>query len=174
MADSPRSVSELSEMLGYNTTGNIAPQHLKYLLHSALGVYGSLSCFEASTQQNEPDTGAKLTCFTAAGAAKGCTPDYTNDQITVDVAGVYDIAFQVAFSGTNSSTVKFRLRVNGVENPLGGVTRKLGNTDIGACGFNAHGVELNAGDVLSVWVSCDTATDDITVADCQFGARMVG
>jgi len=174
MADTPRSLADLQSYLADNTNGNISAQDLRDFLVTALGVYGSISCFEASTQQDNPDTGAKLTCFTANGNSHGMTPDHTDDSITVDVAGNYDILFQVSFSGTNSSEVRFRLRIDGVEQDFG-CTRKLGTGgDIGSASFLAPGVTLAVDEVISVYVETDGATDDLTVADAQLTARMVG
>ena len=174
MADTARSVAALQTLLADNSSGAISAQDVRDFLVSALGVYGSISCFEESTEQVDPSTGAKLTCFTANGNANGTTPDHTNDQITVNVAGNYDIAFQCSFSGTSSSEVRFRLRVGGVEQNYG-CTRKLGTAgDVGSASFFAPGITLAASDILTIYVEMDTATDDLTVVDAQFSVRMVG
>ena len=174
MADTPRSLTSLQSLLADNATGEIGAQDLRDFLVSALGVYGSITCFEASTQQDNPDTGAKLTCFTTNGAANGTTPDHTNDQITINVAGVYDIYFQASFSGTSSSEVRFRLRKGGTEQNYGCI-RKLGTAgDVGSASFIAPGIALVATDVITVYVEQDTATDDLTVVDAQLTVRMVG
>lgn len=173
MADTPRSLSQLLAILADNTSGDISAQDLRDMLVTCLGVYGSLSCFEESTIQNDPNTGAKLTCFDTNGSSNGMTPDHTDDSITCNVTGVYDIAAHISFSGTNSSTVKMRLRIDGVEQPYG-LTRKLGNTDVGDASFLAPGISLTSGEKITIYVECDTSTDDITVVDAQFTARMIG
>ena len=174
MADTPRSLSDLQTILANNTSGAISPQDVRDFLVTALGVYGSITCFEASTQQDNPDTGAKLTCFTTNGAANGTTPDHTNDQITINVAGVYDIAFQASFSGTSSSETRFRLRKGGTEQNYG-CLRKLGTAgDVGSASFFASGVALVATDVITVYVEMGGATDDLTVVDAQLSVKMVG
>lgn len=176
MADTPRSVGLLQSMLANNITGNISPQDLRDFLVTALGVYGSISVADGSTQQDDPYTGAKLTCYTTNGNSNGTTPDHTDDSITIGVAGNYDIAFQVSFSGTSSSTAAFRLRVNGAEtSPVYGCTRKLGTAgDVGSASFLAPGVTLAVNDVVTIYVELDGATDDLTVVDSQFTVKMVG
>ena len=125
MADTPRSLANLQTLLADNASKQISPQDLRDFLVTSLGVYGSLSCFEASTQQDNPYTGTKLTCFTTNGASNGTTPDHTDDSITIGVTGIYDVYFQISFSGTSSSEARFRLRVDGIEEDYG-CTCKLG------------------------------------------------
>lgn len=174
MADTPRSLANLQTLLADNASKQISPQDLRDMLVSCLGIYGSLSCFEASTQQDDPNTGAKLTCFTTNGASNGTTPDHTDDSITIGVTGTYDVYFQISFSGTSSSEAKFRLRVDGVEQNYG-CTRKLGTAgDVGSAGFYAPGISLTSGEKITVYVEMNGATDDFTAVDAQFGCRMVG
>jgi hypothetical protein len=174
MVDTVKSVADLQALLADNVSGDISAQDLRDFLVSALGIYGSLSCYEAAVEQVDPDTGAKLTCFTANGNSAGMTPDHTDDSIAASVAGNYDIAFQASFSGTSSSEIRFRLRIDGVEQSFG-CTRKLGTAgDIGSASFLAPGVTLAVGEKITVWVEADGATDDLTVADAQLTARMVG
>jgi len=174
MADTPRGLTALLALFADNTTGNISPQDYRDLIVSCLGVYGSLNCFEQAHAQDNPDTGAKITCFDVNGDSHGTTPDHTDDSITIDVAGEFDIYFQCSFSGTANSTVKFRLRIDGAEQLLG-CTRKLGTGgDIGSASFFAPAVALSAAEVITVYMEADGATDDFVIQDCQFGCRMVG
>ena len=177
MADTARSLTDLQTLLADNVAGAISPQDLRDFLVTALGVYGSLSCFDASTSQTSlGTTPALLTCFTADGNANGTTPANASDSITVNVAGNYDVYFQCSFSGTNSAEVAFRLRKGGVEQNFG-CTRKLGTAgDVGSASFLAPGVTLAASDVLTVYVETDDAGggDQITVVDAQFSVQMVG
>ncbi len=173
MADTPKSVADLIAGLP-STPGGCSAQSLRDLVVSALGIYGSISVLDGSTQQDNPDTGAKLTCFAANGSASGVTPDHTDDSLTVLVAGVYDVNMSVSFSGSGTRTFKFRLRVNGIES-IYGCTRKLGTGgDVGAAGFHAPGVTLAANDVVTVYVEADNSTADLTVVDAALSARMVG
>jgi hypothetical protein len=177
MADTPRSLTDLQSLLADNTTGDISPQDLRDFLVSAIGVYGSLTCFDGSTAQTSlGTTPALLTCFTTDGSANGTTPANASDSITVNVAGNYDCYFQCSFSGTNSANVQFRLRNNAVEQSYG-CTRKLGTGgDVGSASFIAPGITLAASDVLTIYVETDDAGggDQITVVDAQFCVRMVG
>lgn len=174
MADTPRSLSALQALLADNTSGDISPQDIRDFLVSSLGVYGSIYCVDAVTQQDNPDTGALLTCFTNNGNANGTTPDHTNDNITIDVAGNYDIYFQASFSGTSGSEFQFKLRKGGVEQNYG-CTRTLGTGgDSGSASFLAPAVSLIVNDIVTIWVEADGATDDLTVKDAQFSVKMVG
>lgn len=174
MADTPRSVSVLKTLLATNRSNNLTAQKLRDFLVTALGVRGGLYCFEAVTQQVDPFTGAKLTCFTNTTNSSGVTPSASTDDLTLDVAGDYDFFFQCSFSGTASAQVKFRLRLDGVEQNFG-CTRKLGTAgDIGSASFKAPSVTVTAGQVATIYVEMDGATDDLTVADAQFDARLVG
>lgn len=173
MVNTVRSLTALLALFADTDTEDIAPQDVRDFIVSAIGGYGSLSVFEGSTQQDNPDTGAKLTCWTTNGEASGATPSHSDDQITIDVDGTWDIAFQASFSGTLNSTVKFRLRKNGTELNFG-CTRKLGNIDVGSASFISCGVPLVATDILSIYVEMDGATDDITIVDAQLRVHRVG
>ncbi len=173
MPDTPRSLADLQALLSTNLTGQISSQDLRDFLVSSLGVYGLILCFEAGHAQDNPDTGVKLTCFAGNGSSHGVTPDYTDDSLTIDVEGIYDINFQCSFSGTGNSVVKFRLRVDAVETQIG-CTRKLGSGgDIGSCSFIGQGF-LPLGSVLTVYIESDGATDDFVIEDCQLSVNMVG
>lgn len=174
MVDTVRSVDALLTIFADNSTEDITPQDMRDFLVSALGAYGSLSVLDGSTQQDNPDTGAKLTCWDTNGDSAGCTPDHTTDDITIDVDGVWEGRFQVSFSGTASSTVGFRLRKDGVETPYG-CTRKLGTGgDTGSASFDIPAIALIATNVMSIYVEMDGATDDLTVVDAQFTMKRVG
>lgn len=177
MVDTARSVSSLQSILGDNTTGDISPQDLRDFLVTSLGVYGSISAFDASTAQGSlGTTPVKLTGFTTNGKSKGVTPDHTNDQLTITVAGDYCVEFQCSFSGTSSAEAQFRLRVDGVEQSFG-CNRKLGTGgDVGSCFFVAPDITLANTDVLTIYVETDSGagTDSITVVDAQFSARLIG
>jgi hypothetical protein len=176
MADTPRSVSTLQTLLADNTSGQISPQDLRDFLVSSLGIYGSLYVLDGATQQDNIGTsGSKLTAFTNEGNSHGTTPSHSNDQITIDIDGKYDVQFQCSFSCAQaSSDIAFRLRKNGSELNYG-ATRSIGTIgDNGSCSFIASAIDLVATDVLTIYVESDTATDDITVIDAQFSVRMVG
>jgi len=177
MSGTARTLAALDALFADNTAGEISPQDLRDFLHTVLGVYGSMYCFNAAAAQGSlGTTPAKLSCFTVDGEAVNTTPDHTNDQLTVGVTGIYDMNFEVSYSGTNSAVCKFRIRVNGIEQPFG-CTRKLGTSgDVGCASFFAPGLNLTALDIITVYVETDDGGngDTITVTDAQLTIKMVG
>ena len=174
MVDTVRSVTELQTLLADNDIKGITAQRLRDFLVTSLGVFGSIYLFEGITAQLNPDTGAKLVGFNANGTAKGITPDHTTDSLTVPVAGFYDFNFQCSFTGTANALFRFRLRVNQVEQPFGCERSLNASGDVGSASFVAPGIQLQANDVVEVWVEANTAIDDLTPVDMQLSGRLVG
>ena len=173
MADTPRSLADLLALLPSSGRGEISAADLRDMLVSVMSIGGGMSCFEASTEQeNVGETGVKLTCFDTDSNSNGVTPDHTDDSITIDVAGDYDVFFQASFTGTNGGDMEFRLRKNGTELNWG--SSRVAGASNGSGSFLAIGVPLAVDDVITIYVQSDTATDDITVRDAQFSCRMVG
>ena len=152
---------------------------MRDFLVSALGVYGSLTVVGASAEQTSLGvTPVKLTAFVADGNSNGTTPAHASDQITIGVAGKYDVFFQCSFSGTGSAVFKFRLRIGGAEtSPVVGCTRKLGSAgDVGSASFIAPAITLAASDVLTIYVETDDpgTADNMVIFDAQLTVKMVG
>lgn len=174
MADTAKSVASLQTLFADNADGDISPQDLRDFLVTALGVYGSISTFEAATQQADVGTaGTLLTCFSANGASSSTTPDHTNDRITVTIPGVYEVNFFVCFEGTNGAEFRFRLRKNAVEQSYGTSRVGSGAGNYGSASFGAQ-LSLAANDILTIYVESDTSTDDITVSEAQLMVRLIG
>ena len=174
MADAARPVAQLLRELADNATGEVSPQHMRNLLVTALGVYGTLYCFDENTEQSNIGTsGITLNCFTDIRQCSGVCAFPDTDELVINHAGDYDFAFSVGFSGTFGSYINFRLAKNGAQLNAG-IHRKLANADVGAASFIAHGIAAEAGDRFTIMVASDTATDDITVIDAEFSAKMVG
>ena len=174
MTDTARSLSALQTLLADNVAEDITPQDLRDMLVSCLGIYGSISCFEYYTQQDNPDSGAKLTCFDTDGNAFGVTVDNTTDSITIDIDGNYDITFQASLYGTAGASTKFRLRINGVEQNFGCNVTLAAANGIASVSFLASGISLVATDVLTIYVEMSGSTDDFSIVDAQFTVRMIG
>ena len=173
MTDTARSLSALQTLLADNVAEDITPQDLRDMLVSCLGIYGSLSCFEYYIQQDNPDTGVILTCFDTDGLAEGMTPSNADNNITIEIDGVYDILFQTSFFG-DIAEIAFRLRKNGVEQPYGCYRNIVSSSDKDSVSFIAPGISLVATDILTIYVEMSVATADFTIVDAQFSARMVG
>ena len=179
MVDTAKSVSALQSLLADNTVGDISAQDVRDFLVSSLGVYGSITVVDANAPQGTlGTTPAKLTAFVADGNSNGTTPAHASDQITIGVAGNYDVFFQCAFSGTGSAIFQFRLRVDGVEtSPVVGCTRKMGSAgDVGSASFLAPAITLAVNEVLTIYVETDDVgdADTMTVVDAQLSVKMVG
>jgi hypothetical protein len=95
----------------------------------------------------------KVTGFTANGSSSGTTVDYTQNEMTVSVSGIYLANFSCAFYGTSGVTFQLHLRNNGNELSEMG-TRLKSPGDVAAVGFNGL-ANLSASDVVSVYVEAD-------------------
>jgi len=175
MADTKRSLADLITLLTSATPGDISAQDLRDFLVSAFSGYGFISVLAGSTAQGSlSGTPAKLTCFAANGVASSdVTPDHTNDQITVGVAGDYAVSFNASVVGTASKAFQFRIYVNGVITTIGceqeyAATEKYQN--IGCRGI----LTLAATDIVTVMVSSDDGGTSITVSDAQLVLKRVG
>lgn len=116
----------------------------------------------------------KITGIWSAGVVDGIT--YANDQLTVPVTGVYHLA---GWANTTSSAsnvlVGVKYAINGTVIPSNlapTIRRKIGTgTDIGS--ISGIGlVSLTAGDVISLYLACDT-TCNITVPDAGLSLHLV-
>jgi hypothetical protein len=117
---------------------------------------GDINIAAGSTPQaGVTTTPEKMTGFEANGVSTvGVVPDFANNEITVNVTGIYDIRLSVSFSGTANSTWDFLIAVNGVATRFG-LQRKIGaGGDVGDTATYGS-VELQAGDIVSVLVNSD-------------------
>ena len=167
MADTQRSQSDLLTILADNTTRAISPQVARDVLVSVHGVYGAMYTKGGSTAQASIGTSfVKITGFATDGASSGTTPDNANDEIVVGTAGVYFVAFQISFSGTNSETFTFNIHKADVEGAFQGV-RKLGTGgDVGSMSVVGC-ITCAASDALALYVKATGASKSITPVDMQ-------
>lgn len=116
----------------------------------------------------------KITGVWSAGVVDGIT--YANNELTVPTTGVYHLAGWANITSTvNNVLVGVKYAVNGVVLPSNlapTLRRKIGTgTDIGA--LSGIGlVQLSAGDVLSLYLACDTSAT-ITVPDAGISLHLV-
>lgn len=172
MADTIRTTAALIALLTDNTTGDISPQDMRDLLVSVHGVYGGIVTQGGSTAQTivsgvpEP-----LENFTANTPASGTTPAFATDQITIDNAGVYEIAFQISFAGITNCVFNWRLAIDAVVGNIG-CDRKTSNTDVGSASFVCQ-VTLAAAEVLTMSVEGDQ-NGNFTMTESQFQVKRIG
>lgn len=149
MADTSRTLAALQTLLADNTSNAISPQDIRDFLVSAMGGYGMISTTGASTAQGMTTSFAKLTTFTANGISNNTTPDHTNDQITVGVAGDYEVRFIIHATGASATTFTFAPSVNGTESTV----YQFPHTTTGTESFYVTGaayLTLAASDVITV------------------------
>jgi hypothetical protein len=151
-----RDKAELDALFADNSTGDISPQDLRDLVDSLMGVYGGLRMANNSTGQTvATNTPEVLTEWTSNAVSNGLTPDYTNDNVTIDYDGVYKLHFYVSFEGVTGDTFRFYIYKNGsITSPPIQCRRKTSSADVGSTSLGAT-MSLVDGDVLTVWVESD-------------------
>ena len=169
-----RTNAALQTLFADNTTGAISPQDLRDFLDSVMGVYGSILLTSGSTGQTVANgVPEKMTEWSSNGVNVGCTPAFGSNQITIDNAGVYEIAFQMSFDGVTGDTFQFTLYNNGSPvSPVLGCRRKTGTADVGSCSFIGQ-LTLAATDTLSIWVESD-ANGTPVWRDAQMTVKRIG
>jgi hypothetical protein len=111
--------------------------------------------------------------FANNGSAKNATPDHTNDHITIDEAGVYDVVCSITLEsvgGGAADTISFELRKNNGATTFNEVHthRKLagGGGDIGAATMSGQ-ITLAEDDTLEIWVANESNATNVLVSDCN-------
>lgn len=175
MPDTARQLSDLQSLFADNTTQEISPQDLRDFLVTAIGCYAQIYVTGGSTAQSSIGTGfTPVTGFTTNGADAGISADAANDRITLDVAGVYQVGFQVSFSGSASTLFTFSASLDGTEETQCSCARALGTGgDTGSCSFVGL-ITATAGQQLTVEVKADGSSKSITPAEMQLVAKLVG
>lgn len=135
-----------SERLRINSSGNVGigttSPRTKLDVNGNIygnGTYAEIHVHDASTAQSIP-TGAtytKLTAYTDNGLSNNCTPDATNDKITITKTGRYRIDGSFNFSaGTANTQWLIALFAGGVEMDNIHITRQISTAgDIGSASF---------------------------------------
>jgi len=168
-----------------NTTGNVGIKQASDATH-ALAVTGLTSIdiryaeiyVQGGAVSQAITTGGtyeKFIGFTTDAASNGMTAAAASDKITVTQAGHYDVKFQISFSGTNSSTVDFRINWNGVAQNQLHCKRKLGTGgDVGSCSIVGIIDATAATTDIEVWFTTDGTGDNIVAVDAQLTATWLG
>ena len=120
--------------------------------------HATLILDDGVTQQTGIDTtGATLTGFGADGpVAYGATPAFASNQITLDTAGSYRVAFDMHATGKASTSFLFHAQLDGVNAAV------LGEMDFNATPAQEsvsfeRDIVADAGDVLTIHVLSDDA-----------------
>jgi len=122
-------------------------------------------------------TWAQMTRFDTDGENNNCTPDHTNDHITITKAGRYMVNVSASFSGDPNITW-----YGGVWKNNGGtqlqnmqIHRKLGaGGDVGCVSMSGIG-DFAVNDTVEIWIRQDSGADKaITIVDCCLAVSQVG
>jgi hypothetical protein len=122
-------------------------------------------------------TPAKLTAFDTNGNSNGITPDHSDDDLTVIVAGEYEVLVNLSFTGTASAEWIFEIYKNDVATGIrGGPIPTNATPDPTHISFGGgRTINLVANDVLTVYVESDDGGggDSITVVEGAFSLKSI-
>jgi len=142
--------------------------HESSIIKTAKKPYGSLYNKDGTTAQTSIGTTPVKLQWTYAGSSAGLEIDSANSRIIVSSSDVYDVFVQTSFSGSNSTTFRMHLRKDGTEVSGFSTKRKLGvGGDVGSGSFSNTDY-FEAGNILEVYVSADSAGNNLTLVEGQF------
>lgn len=122
-----------------------------------IGVYVQFTGFDRNTESN------------------GCTPDHSNDHITVLVAGVYRIHADAAFRLTQGDEAHLEVKKNNGATTLEDIhsrTNGRGVSDESNCSCHGYAT-LAAADTVELWMENATSTDNLLVHDATMTIELV-
>ncbi len=98
-------------------------------------------------------------------------PDYANDRITINLAGVYFVGIQASFSGSNNAVIEGAAYLGGLRQEPIRFRRKLGSTgDVGSASaigiLNVTGTAVN----LEFYAKADSGTPNFKLESGQIWA----
>lgn len=173
MAETERTFAELQTLLADNTTQAISAQDLRDLMVTALGGYASIYVDGGAVAQSLTSTAAKLTAFTAAGPARGAAGSHANDDITINVDGLYRVSMSASLFASVATLVDLELFKGGVkESGFSARVSAPASSGVVVASFDGL-VSLSNGDVLDVrgTVAPDA---DVTIRHAHFSVKRVG
>ncbi len=121
----------------------------------------------------------QITVFDTNGLSNLCTPDHTNDHITIVKAGVYIVHLDITASGAGGDQDKFGFSLyknNGTTefpNVHGHETMAGGAGDINDIMLVGL-IDVAVNDTIEVWVWNEDDTDDLTIDDIGLTLIQVG
>ena len=121
----------------------------------------------------------QYTLFGVDGQSNNCTPDHTNDHITIDKAGRYEIILSCTVEsagGGGADTVNLQVQINNGATPLTNLHahRKLagGGGDIGSMSISGF-ADLAATDTVELWVANEDSTDNLILSDVDMTVKQL-
>ena len=127
------------------------------------------------------DTYYQVTAFSVDGESNNCTPDHTNDHITIVKTGMYKVAIDIGFSQTTAVSIEYDFHAqknNGATDFVctschrnSGGSSQVGSTS--ATGL----ISLTAGDTVELWVQRldgGAVSRTITLPKCSIVLEQVG
>jgi len=121
----------------------------------------------------------QVTSFAVNGPSNQNTPDHTNDHITIDTAGIYEVSCSISFESTGGTA--YLMAFGAFKN--NGATqftnlhfhRNLsgGGSDHGA-GTMTGLIDVAATDTIEIWCWNDTNTNNVVVDDINLSLVQIG
>ena len=140
-------------------------------------VYGGMKLNDGSgTLGSIGTTPIKFAIFDAAMPTNGVTASTANDDLTISIAGDYQVSFHGSLSTVavgDSGDYILHLRVNGSEFGISTHRDLSGTDDEGTMSFGGIAT-LAASDVITVFIESDSAgSDDINILTSQFYVHLL-
>lgn len=143
--------TEVTTNFADNTAGDISASDFRTLttniLDSVAGCYGALYVTGGASAQSLIDTYSKITAFDTDGASDNTTPANADDQITVDIAGIYLVQGSIVGTGTSTDEYIFAPAVGGTE--VANVACEIVGSSLASTSFVSI-VSLSASDVVTL------------------------
>lgn len=172
MTDTQRTKAQLTTLCADNNIGAITPQILRDFIESSTPSTGLMHFHSpgVATTISAPSTFVKAANVTElhSNAYRFSQPLDNRLQYTGTASCVASIAASLSFTcAANNQTLAFAFYVNGVLVGSSKVrTRISTGTDVQAVTLLAQ-VVLNNSDYIEVWVSNETAANNLTIEHCQ-------
>jgi hypothetical protein len=130
-----------------------------------------------NTQAVANATNVQITDFDTNGVYHQCTPDHTNDHITIDQSGTYDVSCCMGIIGDVNAEFDFQIYINdgATAKPSLISSRNFSNaTDLGSMAIGGMAY-FDDNDTVELWVSHDQGiSKTITVQDAVLGVKRIG
>lgn len=176
MADTPRSWSDLSDLLPVGGVQAISAQDLRDTFQS-FRCFASMYFLSASgTAKATTTSGAIFTGWTAKDANEvGCTANATDGTITVPCDGIYEASFSVSSKfADNTTAMTMTLIKNGTGGSIAGTSVRYlpaATTLIHNLSMSAP-ISLAANDTLAVFL-VGGSSNNVTIYDGHFMVKRI-
>lgn len=146
--------------------------------------YGEIYCTDTSTTETITTTGkankVQISAFAVNGVYNHCTPDHTNDHITITKAGMYlcNVSMHLVSPGAGgANNIGYSVYKNNgaTEFPNLHGQRDLagGGGDEGSISLSGI-IDLAVNDTIEVWIWNNTNNDDVIVDDINLSLVQIG